>query len=370
MRTFLRENKGRLFLLLVLILCLVSLRIVNIYQIWYYLTPWENLGTPPVEAQKIVQVNLPVEDGVPQAGVYIKAAPREFYGCCNLTETEGWTPADKPYYKFYGSVSADTVACTERIKFEWGIPSNIRNAKDSKDIGSCYPHEYAVYQLKQDRGVWGKNISEEEPRQFKTIAFEVVFFILLLYIVFLAIILLWEKKRIKENNNQFETKPAPTNNTWLFLIGLIIIAISALAFRYYTDVNETIKREFTGEYLYSDGFWSLRIGLHADQTFHMRLVRDFGGPYEDDGYYIIEEGSIKLIGSPGNDYVNKFDLIPIKWGQRKYLLPTFFINSFCKSTGYSEPRKTAQGLAYLHIDDWKLPAEGEPRFMDGRKACP
>jgi hypothetical protein len=54
----------------------------------------------------------------------------------------------------------------------------------------------------------------------------------------------------------------------------------------------------------------------------------------------------------------------------KYLLPTFFINNFCESVGHSEPRKTAQGLAYLPVDDWKLPAEGEPRFMDGRKACP
>jgi hypothetical protein len=364
MKTFLWENKGKLILLLILTLCMVGLRTVNIHQVWYYLTPWKNLGRPPVEAQKIAQVNLPVEGDVPQAAVYIKAAPREFYGCCNLTEAGGWAPADKPFYKFYGSVDAKTVACTERIKFEWGIPSSIQNAKDT---GRCYPHEYAVYQLKQDGSVWGKTVREEGPRQLKSIAFEVIFFILLLYLVFLAIILLGKQQRVKENNNQIKTNQAPTTSIWLSLIGLIIIAISVLAFRYYTDINETIKREFTGEYI-RRGDWVFKINLRANQTFHMEIFSDFGDPipYEDEGSFTIRDGKIILAGSPENSYANKFGFIPIKWGERKYLFEDALIFSFCDPI---ELRINSSGT-YIHQDDWKLPAEGEPRFMDGRKACP
>jgi len=369
MKTFLRENSLRLLLLLILTLCMVGLRTVNIHKVWYYFTPWENLGVPPVEAQKIAQVNLPVEGGVPQARVYIKAAPREFYGCCNLTETEGWAPADKPYYKFYGSVDADTVACTERLKFEWGIPSNIQNAKDSKDTGRCYPHKYLVYQLKQDGSVWGKTVYEEVPRQFKEVSFEIVFFAFLGYLVFLAFAWARENHVVLTNDQQVElqTKTIPIR---LALTGLVVLALCATIFHYKTNVNQVVKDEFTGGYMRSDGLWVYRIALNADQTFHMEIVPDFGGPLEDDGYYVVDQGNIRLIGSPNNIFANKFDLIPIKWDKRRYLIETALINNFCESVGHSKIRNNAIWIAYLHQDDRKLPAEGEPKFVDGRKVCP
>ncbi len=371
MKIFLRENKGKLTLLLILTLCMVGLRTVNIHQVWYYLTPWENLGSPPEPAERITRIDLPGENGSLDEFVYVKVSTGDFLGCCGLAKdaNNGWVKLDRPYTDFYDIADSEENACIERIETEWGFREDLQGAKNHGDAGQCFPHIYAVYQIKQDGSVWKKIIGEDKPRSFKEVSFEFVFFVYLGYLVFLAFAWIRENHIVNADNQQEgqHTKRLPA---WLLLTCLVVLTLSVTVFHNRTNINQLIRDEFTGEYLYSDGFWSLRIDLHADQTFHMRLVRDFGGPYEDDGYYIIEEGSIKLIGSPGNDYVNKFDLIPIKWGQRKYLLPTFFINSFCKSTGHSEPRKTAQGLAYLHVDDWKLPAEGEPRFMDGRKACP
>jgi hypothetical protein len=369
MKTFLWENKEKLILLLILTLCMVSLRTVNIHQVWYYLTPWEDLGAPPETVQRITRIDLPGENGSIDEFVYVKVSTGDFFGCCGLAKdtSNGWIKLDRPYADFYDIADSEENVCIERIEAEWGFREDLPNTKNNGDAGQCFPHMYAVYQIKQDGSVWKKFGSEDKPKLFKEVSFEFVFFVYLGYLVFLAFAWMCENHIVSADDLQAErhTKPFPA---WLLPTSLIALALGATVFHYRTDPTQLIRTEFTGEYLL---YSSLKIDLYTDQTFHMKLLGNIGEPFEDDGYYVIEEGSIKLIGSSDNIFVNKLNLIPVKWGQRKYLIPTFFINDFCEAVRHSGSRKATQSiLYYLHDDNWKLSAEGEPRFVDGRQACP
>lgn len=364
MKTFLWENKVKWIALLVFLAYLVGIRYVNVYHVWYTLTPWQNLGTPPKEAEKIAQVNLPLDGEAPPASVYVKISAREFYGCCNLTENKGWALADKPYYKFYASL--DQKACTNWLRFQWGIQENSEEVKSSLDLGQCHPHIYTIYQLKQNGTIQGKTVSEEAPRLFKQASFELGFLLLQIDLIVLAFVAVK-----KHTLPQSMTKRPKLGSIRYILTTLTLISIASIAFRYFSDTNIKIESEFTGEYVRNVG-WFYLIDLRADHTFYMKVIADFGGPtpLEDEGKFLVENERIRLIGSSWNEYANKFDFIPIQWGERKYLIEDVQLIGFCQDVYSLEPRTSVGGVAYLHQGDWEIPAEGEPVFMDGRKACP
>jgi|GEM_PF-5612919 len=52
---------------------------------------------------------------------------------------------------------------------------------------------------------------------------------------------------------------------------------------------------------------------------------------------------------------------PIRWGDRRYLIPTERMMSFLNEINLgTEPRQSARGLHYLRQDDWELLASGLP----------
>ncbi|MFZ5877840.1 MAG: hypothetical protein ACOY0R_00570 [Chloroflexota bacterium] len=372
MQTFIRENKGKLTFLLSLVLCLVGLRTVNIHQVWYYLTPWQDLGAPPKPAERITRIDLPGEDGSLDEFVYVKVSTGDFFGCCGLAKdaSNGWVKLDRPYTGFYDIADAEENACIERIEVEWGFREDLQGAKNHGDAGQCFPHTYAVYQIKQDGSIWKKLVSEDKPRLFKEVSFEFVFFVYLGYLVFLAFAWIRENHIDNVDNQQAErgAKPVPV---WLLLTGLVVLALGAVLFHFRTDIDRLVRNEFTGEYVRSiGGLWRFQLNLHDDLTFYAKITPDSTGPMEITGQYMIEHGKIQLSASRDNIFTDQYKLVPIRWGERKYLIEEPLIPSFCKGIRFAKSRKNATGIAYLHPGDWNLPAEGEPRFMDGRKACP
>lgn len=371
MRTFLRENKGRLFLLLVLILCLVSLRTVNIYQIWYYLTPWENLGTPPMPAERIMEIKLPEPGGDQSIIVYVKGPNRNYFGCCSLTAEEGWTPSDKPYYEFYGSPNLELGFCAELIRDEWDIQDDFSDAKKSLEAGQCHPSFlYSAFQIRQDGNVRRKIIDEKIPGAFKQFSFEVALGLLFVDLILLALSVR-NKIHIQDGID-----PSKADTARLILVCLIVVAVGAMAFRYFSDIDEKIQREIPGEYVRGFGaFGSNRLTLHSDQSYSAEITLE-NRTYElEGGRYSVKNGRIIFLGSVKNRSLEDIFsissyLIPIQWGERIYLVEKLEMASFCENDVDWEPREDIGWSDFLHQDDWKLPAEGEPRFMDGRKACP
>ena len=159
---------------------------------------------------------------------------------------------------------------------------------------------------------------------------------------------------------------------------LLVIVASVFAFWIYrVDIlpKKIITNELSGEYEFnSGGYWFFLLEIRSDKTFYMKVVPDFGGPFEDQGPYVVEDGKIRLMGNPDNIFANKYSFVPVKWGARKYLIEDERISDFCESivrtSGRQEPRTEVVGLFYLHKDDWKLSVTGEPVYLTGNKVCP
>jgi hypothetical protein len=367
MKIFLRENKGKWIALLFLMAYLVGIRYVNVYHVWYTLTPWQNLGKPPKEPVKIMEIKLPDIGEKQPFIVYVKGQGRDFFGCCSLTDEKGWAPSDKPYYKFYGTVDPGPGWCAALIRAEWGVDENLQGIKQNLDAGRCYPYfQYAVYQIKQNGTVRGKTFDERNLNAFTQVSFDGVLCLVLVDLVLLALAV---KKEIHESKLKL-------SGARLILASLSLIAIGAIVFRYFSDINEKIKREIPGEYVRSFvTFADYTLTIHPNRSYSIMITAENRDPFKQDGKFVVENGRIRF-PSLINDmvYENIFSgnayFIPIRWDERTYLVEDKGLVGFCDNHFDSEPREYPRGLYYLRQGDWNLPAEGEPVFMDGRKACP
>ncbi len=177
MKTFLRENKGKSIFLIILILGMISLWRINIYQVWYFFTPWENLGIPHSKVIQILRVDFPsgyfgiLEDAQPT--IYVSTANRRIY---SLIYPYSWYPEGHSYYAVSDNKKEEKMACALKLGREWGIEMNERQNKlDVITMGECSTqgmYQYAAYKINQDGSVWRKYINEERPKNFRlTVSF-------------------------------------------------------------------------------------------------------------------------------------------------------------------------------------------------------
>jgi hypothetical protein len=129
-------------------------------------------------------------------------------------------------------------------------------------------------------------------------------------------------------------------------------------------------QDFTGDFYLGDGLgvnWLLSI--KPDQNFVLRTGSDLGITRDYSGSIVITNSQI-LLSTPENGIFMPQTLIPVQWGQRRYLIPTDDLASFCEwqSKGL-EPRKGMWGIVYLRLNDWDLPAEGQPITLNGNSLC-
>ncbi len=80
---------------------------------------------------------------------------------------------------------------------------------------------------------------------------------------------------------------------------------------------------------------------------------------------------IRLITSDP-DFNEPNELVPVRWGQRRYLINAEMVAGFCDSIKQGwEPRDSViGGPYYLRKGDWDRYAIGRPISLDGLLLCP
>ena|SRR5687768_1872946 len=139
--------------------------------------------------------------------------------------------------------------------------------------------------------------------------------------------------------------------------------------------DNEILREFAGNYSYGTGFWVYYLILNCDQSFYEVIYTDTGGQFITQGNVEIRSGELFFTASNNSD-TKIIIYIPVRWGQRKYLLEKEYdIQRFCEATtaqeGYQEPRNEEifLGLVYLRIGDEKLSVTALPVSPNGKELC-
>jgi hypothetical protein len=133
----------------------------------------------------------------------------------------------------------------------------------------------------------------------------------------------------------------------------------------------SVLQDFSGEYYEGDGLGMIFfLSIHPDKTFSFRAGTDTGGSWEYSGAIINSINEVKLI-STERALFEPHNLIPVKWGDRRYLVANDGVSDFCKwvDEGW-EPRDHIFGMFYLRINDWEIPAKGQPISPQGELICP
>jgi hypothetical protein len=124
--------------------------------------------------------------------------------------------------------------------------------------------------------------------------------------------------------------------------------------------------EVAGAYYFGDGL-GVNCSLNIERKGRFSFVwLGCGGVYDQNtGGAKIEAGH--LILTPDKPNVREgfrgtaTDLIPIRWGERLYLIPEAERRQFCNDVNQgSEPRDVAHGSFYIRRDDWKKKVTGLP----------
>jgi hypothetical protein len=158
------------------------------------------------------------------------------------------------------------------------------------------------------------------------------------------------------------------------ILAIMVAAISVVAFYFYAESKKSavlsddeILSAFTGEYfmnLLLGGSW---LSLGPDKSFTKTVYLDVGPSYfDEDGEFTIEQGRIRLT-SKGLKEVGY--LIPIRWGQRKYLVEIERIASFCE-LAENGPQFGEWQIFLIQKGQENLPVEDFPILPDGELVCP
>lgn len=138
--------------------------------------------------------------------------------------------------------------------------------------------------------------------------------------------------------------------------------------------DSQVLREFAGHYGMSTGFQALSLILNCDGSFVGSSFADVGGGAFHNGGWRVENSMIYLRFDPTSEdiwFVSKI-LIPVRWGQRKYLIEDYQTDFFCEQIrSRKEPRKDSRiGYFLLRAGDEKIEATGFPIYPSGEKVCP
>ena len=127
--------------------------------------------------------------------------------------------------------------------------------------------------------------------------------------------------------------------------------------------------DLSGEY-YMGLFWSWHLSIRADSTFALEIFDDTGGHEQFAGSVVVENNQFRLVTSD-EDFDEPTELIPVKWGQRRYIIEAKMVNSFCDEVFQGwEPRDIAiGGPFYLKENHWEKSAGLIPVSLNGLPLC-
>lgn len=191
MKTFLRENKLRLWLLGAPVLFLIVLWNINIYKVWWgYFTPWEYYGSPPgIPIGKFGEIDFPYgpsQDSIPhyfsndryptnlvsasRPDVYVYT--RDDYQLYVLTSQGSWRAVEfvrnPPLSNF--ALIKNQQKCGVELSSEWNLPEeHFLNATSMDARGYCFSdrQQYAVYRIDQNGNVWEKYMHRDDPERLR-----------------------------------------------------------------------------------------------------------------------------------------------------------------------------------------------------------
>lgn len=137
------------------------------------------------------------------------------------------------------------------------------------------------------------------------------------------------------------------------------------------EISELSDHPWAGSYYYGDGLGANASLTLAPQSGFVFIWRGCMGVYDRNLGDVAEtdRGSLKL----GLTYENSRkgfqgvaeELVPIPWGERRYLIPFDDVVGFCNAVNSeSEPRDRMRGFYYLRRGDHERPAYGAPKLPD------
>lgn len=183
------------------VLCLILLWSVNIYKIWWDVTPWKNLGSPPrVTIVHIGQIEFPgswypdfnllhfmpgndFRAPIPSAYVY------GLGGVYNVDAAGNWVAVESTRNPMLEPIVIDNEKeCAALLKATWRLrEEHFPAARWVDERGYCYSeyYQYAAYRMDEDGNVWIKYLNSKYPEHFRDRA---TLYICLLLGLFLAIL--------------------------------------------------------------------------------------------------------------------------------------------------------------------------------------
>lgn len=88
------------------------------------------------------------------------------------------------------------------------------------------------------------------------------------------------------------------------------------------------------------------------------------------GTFVIKGNLLHLMPTT-DDFCCAQDVMPVIWGQRRYIVVTSQVAYFCEDIRQGwEPRTEINGPYYLRQGDWEKPAYGAPILLNGQRVCP
>lgn len=183
MKTFFLENKQRVFLLGVPIVFLIILWSLNIYQVWWSLTPWKKLGSPPYTTiVKIGQIKFPGSYSpdfnllhlmpgndfrAPQPSTYVYGRIQIYM----VDAADNWMAVESTANPMLESIIIENEKeCAALLKMQWRFQDeNLANVRLVDERGYCYSeyYQYAIYRVDEDGSVWIKYLNSKYPEYFR-----------------------------------------------------------------------------------------------------------------------------------------------------------------------------------------------------------
>lgn len=126
----------------------------------------------------------------------------------------------------------------------------------------------------------------------------------------------------------------------------------------FTKATQEDLERVEGTYVYHlDGLRKLRIDL--DGAYKEDIEGSCFETPPDKGDVGRDGGVIVL--RPSKRRMDRIRMVPVRWGDRRYLLEERDLPEFClRVRSGEEPRRTSEGIFYLREGDWERPAAGQP----------
>lgn len=360
-------QKGKnLLIVLLLLVCFWMIWFIDFNHLAFTLTPWKNLGTPPEIPLEIVSISKIIDPfnsmGVDPI-VFVETEGMNAYRY--QASLDQWEPSGHGYdYRPYWDDE-----CTIDLKDTWGVKDRSVNALSYESYGWCKGVKFpvlTVFQVKNNQ-VWGKYLQRNSwvsILDYLQIVVKTASILLLIWML-----IRFQQKGVYASMASRWTNLSKSKKIGIFSSIVLGILAGVLTFKGYQEI---VIRDFAGDYLLHTGFWSHRISVRRDNTFSVFIDPDFGGPISYEGKVVLDKEKIHLTTSTLRLFT-QFPFVPIKWGERRYLVETERMESFCIATmkrGVGEPRMKPMGFYYLRDGDWHKPATGVPVNIFGQRVCP